>query len=74
MRRIHELVRKYPRYGYRLITEILRQEGWRVNFKRIYRLWPQEWLGVHKKTRKKLRIGQSDNSCSRRRAEHKDHA
>jgi putative transposase len=71
--RIHELVRKYPRYGYRFITAKLRQEGWRVNFKRIYRLWRQEGLKVPKKVRKKRRLGHSGNSCVRRRAEHKDH-
>lgn len=37
--RMHELVRKHPRYGYRFITAKLRQEGWQVNFKRIYRFW-----------------------------------
>ena len=70
---IHELVRKYPRYGYRFITAKLRQEGWRVNFKRIYRLWRQEGLKVPKKVRKKRRLGHSGNSCVRRRAEHTDH-
>jgi len=71
--RIHELVRRHPRYGYRMITAKLRQEGWRVNFKRIYRLWRREGLKVPKKTRKKRRLGHSGNSCVRRRAEHKDH-
>ncbi|GIX00795.1 MAG: hypothetical protein KatS3mg111_4127 [Pirellulaceae bacterium] len=32
--RIHELVRQYPRYGHRMITAKLRQEGWLVNFKK----------------------------------------
>jgi transposase InsO family protein len=73
LKRIHELVRKYPRYGYRMITAKLRQEGWRVNFKRIYRLWRQEGFKVPRKTRKKRRLGHSGNSCVRRRAEHKDH-
>ena len=71
--RIHELVRKHPRYGYRMITAKLRQEGWRVNFKRVYRLWRREGLQVPKKTRKKRRLGHSGNSCVRRRAECKDH-
>ena len=70
---MHELVRKHPRYGYRFITAKLRQEGWKVNFKRIYRLWRQEGFKVPKKTRKKRRLGHSGNSCIRRRAEHKDH-
>lgn len=71
--RIHELVRLYPRYGYRMMTAKLRQEGWRVNFKKIYRLWVREGLKVPKKTRKKRHLGHRDNSCIRRRAEHKDH-
>lgn len=40
--RILELVREFPRYGYRQITRLLRNEGWRVNFKRVYRLWRKE--------------------------------
>lgn len=71
--RIHELVRKYPRYGYRRICAKLRQEGWRVNFKRIYRLWRREGLKVPKKTCKRRHLGHSGNSCVRRRAEYKDH-
>jgi putative transposase len=55
--RIHELVRKHPRYGYRFITAKLRQEGWQVNFKRIYRLWRREGFKVPRKTRKKRRLG-----------------
>ena len=71
--RMHELVRKYPRYGYRMITAKLRQDGWRVNFKRIYRLWRREGFKVPRKTRKKRRLGHSGNSCVRRRAKHPDH-
>ena len=70
---MHELVRKYPRYGYRMIWAKLRQEGWRVNVKRVYRLWRQEGFKVPRKTRKKRRLGHSGNSCVRRRAEHQDH-
>ena len=71
--RMHELVRKYPRYGYRMIGAKLRQEGWRLNPKRMYRLWRQEGFKVPKKTRKKRRLGHHGNSCVRRRAQHKDH-
>jgi len=71
--RMHELVREHPRYGYRFIAAKLRQEGWKVNRKRIYRLWRREGLKVPKTTRKKRRLGHSGNSCVRRRAEHKDH-
>jgi putative transposase len=68
-----ELVRRRPRYGYRRITDLLRVEGWRVNRKRIYRLWRQEGLKVPKKQRKRRRLGSSDNAAIRRRAEHADH-
>lgn len=73
VRRMHELVKRYPRYGYRMIGAKLRQEGWRVNFKKIYRLWRREGFKVPKKTKKKRRLGHHDNSCVRCRAEHKDH-
>jgi transposase InsO family protein len=71
--RMHELVRVYPRYGYRMIGAKLRQEGWHVNAKRIYRLWRREGFKVPRKARKKRRLGHSGNSCVRRRAEHRDH-
>ena len=71
--RLHELAVKYPRYGYRMMTAKLKQEGWNVNFKRIYRLWRREGLKVPKKTVKKRRLGHSGNSCLRRKAEHQDH-
>jgi putative transposase len=70
---IHELVRRYPRYGYRFIWAKLRQQGWRVNRKKVYRLWRREGLKVPRKTVKKRRLGHSGNSCVRRRAEHPDH-
>lgn len=71
--RILELVRAHPRYGYRLITAKLRQEGWHVNAKRIYRLWRREGLKVPQKKRKRRRLGRSENGCHRRRAFYKDH-
>jgi putative transposase len=71
--RLLELVRAHPRYGYRRMTTLLRQEGWRINRKRVYRLWRRQGLRVPQKARKKRRLGHSGNSCLRRRAEHKDH-
>jgi putative transposase len=53
--RILELVGEFPRYGYRMITRLLRQEGWQVNFKRIYRIWKREGLKVPVKKTKKRR-------------------
>ena len=39
-----ELATHYGRYGYRRITAMLRWEGWKVNHKRVERLWRQEGL------------------------------
>jgi transposase InsO family protein len=47
--RIVELARAYGRYGYRRITALLRREGWRVNAKRVERIWRQEGLKVPRK-------------------------
>lgn len=68
-----ELAREHPRYGYRMITAKLRQAGWTVNRKRVYRLWRREGLKVPPKKRKKQRLGTSENGCVRRRAEHQNH-
>jgi putative transposase len=73
VRRMLELVRQHPRYGYRRIWALRRREGWRVNRKRVHRLWRQQGLRVPRKQRKKRRLGSSANSCVRRPAEHKDH-
>ena len=73
VRKLHELSRQHPRYGYRMIAASLRREGWNVNRKRIYRLWRQEGLQVPRKSGKRRRCGNSQNGCTRRRAEHPNH-
>jgi putative transposase len=70
---MRELVRERPRFGYRRIAVLLRREGWRVNTKRIYRLWRQEGLKVPKRKRKRRSLGMSGNACHCRRAEYRDH-
>ena len=71
--RILELVGEFPRYGYRMITRLLRQEGWQVNFKRIYRIWKREGLKVPVKKTKKRRLGDCNGGIRRRRAERLNH-
>lgn len=71
--RMHELARRNPRRGYRYIWSLLRREGWYVNRKRVQRLWKQEGLRVPQLQRKRRRLGSSENSCERLRAEHKNH-
>jgi transposase InsO family protein len=68
-----KLVKRHPRYGYRRITDLLKADGWRVNRKRIYRLWRKEGLKVPQKQRKRRRLGSSENAAVRKRAEHADH-
>ncbi len=64
-----------PRYGYRRVWALLRREGWQVNKKRVHRLWREEGLKVPAKQRKQQRLpeGASENGCTRRRAEYKNH-
>jgi transposase InsO family protein len=69
---MHEEVRRHPRYGYRMVWAKLRQAGWRVNKKRVYRLWRREGFKVARKRRKKRHLGTSDNGCVRRSATAKD--
>ena len=73
VKRILELVRRHPRRGYRFVWALLRREGWRVNRKRVWRLWKLQGLKVPRKVRKKRRLGSSENGCVRRKAEDKDH-
>ena len=51
-KRIQALSVKQPRYGYRMITQLLRAEGWQVNRKRVQRLRRKEELQVVKRSRK----------------------
>jgi putative transposase len=67
------LAGKHPRYGYRLITGKLRQEGWHVNKKRIQRLWRKEGLQVPYRRKRKKSQGSSQNSCSVKKAEYINH-
>jgi putative transposase len=52
--RLRELAASRVRFGYRRLTVILRREGWRVNPKRVYRLYTEDGLTVRTKIRKKL--------------------
>jgi putative transposase len=47
--------------------------GWRVNHKRVERIWRREGLKVPKKQPKRGRLWLNDGSCVRLRPEHKDH-
>lgn len=52
--RLREVAATHVRYGYRRLTVLLRREGWKVNAKRVYRLYDQENLKVRSVERKKI--------------------
>lgn len=64
---------EYGRYGYRRVTWLLANEGWRVNHKRVERIWRQEGLKVPAKQPKRRRLWLNDDSCIRLRATHRNH-
>jgi putative transposase len=51
--RLREVAAARVRFGYRRLTVLLRRDGWRVNAKRIYRLYTEEGLMVRTKHRTK---------------------
>ena len=67
------LALQYGRYGYRRITALLREAGWRVNKKRVERIWRREGLKVPQKQPKKGRLWLNDGSCIRLRPEYPNH-
>ena len=70
---IIRLASKYGRYGYRRITALLKREGFRVNHKRVERIWCEESLKVPKKQPKRGRLWLNDGSCVRLRPTHRNH-
>ena len=52
---------------------MLRKEGWRVNYKRVERIWRREGLKVAQKQPKRGRLWLNDGSCIRLRPEYRDH-
>lgn len=52
--RLRELAALYPRYGYEMLAKLVRREGFRVNLKRVRRIYLAEGLKLRQKPRKKL--------------------
>ena len=73
VRRIEELAQKYGRYGYRRVAALLRMEGWRVNHKRVERLWRREGLKVPQRQSRRRRLWWHDGGCYRLRPLYKNH-
>jgi putative transposase len=69
IKRMLELARSRPRFGYRRIAALLRQEGFRASSTRVWRLWRKEGLKVPKKKRKRRALGASGASVMAHPAE-----
>lgn len=63
----------YGRYGYPRITALIRNEGYKINPKRVYRIWRQQGLKVPKKQPKRSRLWVTDGNCIRKKPEYKNH-
>ena len=73
VRRLVELATQYGRFGYRRVGAMLRGEGFRVNHKRIERLWRREGLKVPTRQPRRRRLWLNDGSCVRLRPAHEGH-
>ncbi len=56
-----------------MITGMLRNDGWRVNHKRVERIWRKEGLKVPAKQPKRSRLWLNDGSCIRLRPQYPNH-
>jgi len=65
--RIIALASQYGRYDYRRVKALLSLEGWRVNHKRVERIWRQEGLKVPPKQPKRGRLWLNNGSIVRLR-------
>lgn len=76
IRAIRRLARRHPRFGYKRIHARLIHQGWRVNLKRIRRLWIE--LGLRRRFRRRrsrklaAKPGTSANSCTQQPARFKN--
>ena len=70
---IVKLACDYGRYGYRRITALLNNSGWKVNHKRVERIWREEGLKVPRRQPKRRRLWLNDGSTIRLRPMYKNH-
>lgn len=62
---IAELAGAYGRYGYRMITAMLRGRGYQINHERVYRIWRSLGLKAPEKQSKRKRLWLDNGSCIR---------
>ena len=71
--RVCELACEYGRYGYRRVAALLCFEGWKVNHKRVERIWRQAGLKVPQKQQKGRRLWLNDTASIRLRPVRRNH-
>jgi putative transposase len=56
IKEIHRLATRHSRYGYCRITVLLRREGWKINKKRVHRIWRAGGLSLPLKRPRRRRV------------------
>lgn len=62
---IRDYAHEQPGYGYRMIAAMLNHDGYRVNRKRVYRIWRQEGLQLPRRRAMKRRYGDATGTLQR---------
>ena len=62
---VREYAHEQPMYGYRIITAMLKHDGYRINRKKVYRIWRQEGLQLPRRKVIKRRYGDSSGTLRR---------
>lgn len=62
---IREYAHEQPLYGYRIIAAMLKHDGYRINRKRVYRIWRQEGLQLPRRKAVKRHYGESTGTLRR---------
>jgi transposase InsO family protein len=62
---IREYAHEQPMYGYRIIAAMLKHDGYRINRKRVYRIWRQEGLQLPRRKTVKRRYGDAAGTLRR---------
>ena len=70
---IIKLEKMYGRYGYRKVSALLRISGWRVNYKKVERIWREEGLQLPDRHKRKRRLYHKNSSIIRMRPNAPNH-
>ena len=71
--RLRQVAKERPRWGFRRAGGVLRDEGRKVNRKRVQRIWREEGLRVPPHPPKRRRLGDSTVPAGRLQAELRNH-